>query len=161
MLEVQILRGPHLMLSHARRYDGFSLNNLVQTLQHVLRLDRFRIAIVVMRVLLSHGVHVLLPCREILLEARTRIDQIRERGLRISRVRPGRCLDLAVFRRIDIDMRNKTRLRRELFGNSRNAIAHAFTTMALNEGMTSPSFEASLITARASTAFPMSISIER
>jgi hypothetical protein len=51
MREVEVLRGPHLVLADAGRDDGLALRDAVDLLDHVVRLDEVAVAIVVHRVL--------------------------------------------------------------------------------------------------------------
>ena len=50
--EVEVLRGPHLVLAHAGGDDGLALRDAVDLFDHVVRLDQLAVAIVVHRVLL-------------------------------------------------------------------------------------------------------------
>ena len=66
ILQRNVLRGPHLMLTDAGGENRLAVHHLVQTLQNVLGLDQFAGSIVVVRVLLLELVEMRSPGRKVL-----------------------------------------------------------------------------------------------
>src|SRR5688572_5729608 len=92
------------MLTDARRENRVTVDHLVKALEHVLRLDELTRPIIVVRMILFHLVQMSAPRREILPEAGSRCEQIRESGLRVPNVTPVHRFDLAELCEINIDM---------------------------------------------------------
>src|SRR5688572_20411694 len=106
MFELQILRSPHLMLADARREYSLTINKLVETLQHVLRLDQPSLSIIVVRMLLSEPTKVAQPRRKVFRKIFADPDQVGQRSFRVPDMRPVNGLDLAEFREINVDVRD-------------------------------------------------------
>ena len=127
LAEIEVLRGPHLVLADAGRDDRLALRQAVDLLDHVVGLDQLAVAIVVHRVPALEAVEVRAPRRPVTAEA----GALRVRAQRLERrrqqpdVAPVHALDLVDLGRVDVDVRDALRIRREALRHSRDAVVEA------------------------------------
>ena len=124
LLEIEILRGPHLVLADAGGNDGLALRDAVDLFDDVVRLDELALAIVVHRILLLELGQVRQPLGTIALEAGALAVQ-RERAQRLrqhAHVAPLHALDLVDLGAVDVEVRDGLGARRELRRHAGDAI---------------------------------------
>src|SRR5437016_2138259 len=121
MFVIQILSSPHLMLADTGADDGFTLRDLVQTLQNIMRLDEIALTVVVQRMALFQLGDMRHPRRKVFLESTRKTKKILKAVSRIRDVRPCDLLYLADLACINIDVCDVFRIGRELRRITRDA----------------------------------------
>src|SRR4029453_4920563 len=98
------------MLADARTNNGLSLDDLVQALEHVMRLYEVTLAIVFQRMFTLELRDLPQPRGKIFVEAAAVVEQVVKTAPRIGNMRPCHKFHFSDFARIDIDMRDVFRV---------------------------------------------------
>ena len=125
--KIKILRRPHLMLTDAGRDDGLAAGQLVDRLDHVVRLNQFAVAVEIHGVLGAQFTAVAVPRGPVALElfAPGVVQQFEQCLGHQTDVAPLHPLDLADLGSVDIDMRDKLCMRCEFRNIARHSVIEA------------------------------------
>src|SRR4029077_13678459 len=95
MFVIEILCRPHLVLPNTGADNSFTLGDVIQTLQYIMRLNEIAGPVVVERMVLFKIGNVCKPWRKIFLETTREVQEILETIAGIRYMRPGNLLYLS------------------------------------------------------------------